>query len=49
MMGIHLDLLDHVFVLWESSAEGWKAARQGYVQFSMDRMLVIQQGCNKGQ
>lgn len=48
VMGIQA-LIWHVFVLWEISGEGWKAARQGYAEFSRDRMLVIQERCNKGQ
>lgn len=42
-------LLGRVSVLWEISGEGWKAARQGYAEFSRERMLVIQERCNKGQ
>ena len=45
-MGIQA-LIGHVFVLWEFSGEGWKAARQGYMEFSRDRMLVIQERCNR--
>lgn len=46
VMGIQA-LIGHVFVLWEISGEGWKAARQGYMEFSRDRMLVIQERCNR--